>query len=139
MEDASEESTSYLDPETGEIIFVTEELRLLAGHQCGEDTADWQRELRPKIRAAMRGDRWLELPDRLDIHEWSIMEEFSRAQHSERIRKELLNVIHGAGAFVAFRSAIQRLGLEERWRQFRDKALADIARRWLEEHKLQYA
>jgi len=50
-----------------------------------------------------------------------------------------LNAIHGAGAFRAFRSAIRGLGLEQNWYQFRDQALEDIARRWLEEHKLQYA
>jgi len=92
----------------------------------------------PKIRAALESDRFLELPDRFDIHEWSIMERFSRAQNIEQIRGELLNAVHGAGAFRAFRSAIRRLGLEQSWYQFRDEALAEIARSWLEEHKLQY-
>jgi hypothetical protein len=163
LEDASDECTSYLDPETGEIILVTEEERLLAEREDleDEDTEDednedddaedddaedddsedipaWQRELIPKVRAALEGDRWLELPDHFDIHEWSIMERFSRAQNTERIRKELLNAIHGDGAFRAFRSAIRLVGLEQRWYQFRDEALADIARDWLEEHKLPY-
>jgi len=138
LEAASDDCTSYLDPETGEIILVTEEERALAEDKCWEETPAWQRELMPKIRAALEGDRWLELPDRFDIHEWSIMEGFSRAQNIERIRSELLNAIHGAGAFRAFRSAIRRLGLEQSWYQFRDEALADIARRWLEEHKLRY-
>src|SRR5215469_4418161 len=138
LEAANEECTSYLDPETGEIILVTEEERGLAENKCWEDVPDWQRELMPKILAALEGDRWLELPDRFDIHEWSIMERFSREQNIERIRKGLLNAIHGAGAFSAFRSAIRILGLEQSWYQFRDEALADIARDWLEEHKLQY-
>lgn len=92
----------------------------------------------PKIRAALESDRFLELPDRFEIHEWSIMERFSRAQNIERIRSELLNAIRGAGAFRAFRSAIHRLGIEQSWYQFRDQALEEIARSWLEEHKLQY-
>ena len=66
------------------------------------------------------------------------MERFSRAQNIEQIRGELLNAIRGAGAFRAFRSAILRLGLEQSWYQFRDEALAEVARSWLEEHKLQY-
>lgn len=137
LEAASGECTSYLDPETGEIIVVTEEERALVEDACWDETPA-QREMMPKIRAALEGDRWLELPDRFDIHEWSIMERFSRAQNIERIRSELLNAIHGAGAFRTFRSAIRRLGLEQSWYQFRDEALADIARGWLEEHKLQY-
>jgi len=110
----------------------------LAEDQRWEKAPAWQRELMPKIRAALEGDRWLELPDRFDIHEWSIMERFSRAQNIERIRSGLLHAIHGAGAFRAFRSAIQELGLEQSWYQFRDEALADIARSWLEEHQLEY-
>jgi hypothetical protein len=139
LEATSDECSSYLDPETGEIILVTEEERALAEDESWEQAPAWQRELIPKIRAALEGDRWLELPDRFDIHDWSIMERFSRAQNSERIRSGLLNAIHGAGAFRAFRSAIQGLGLEHSWFQFRDEALADIARSWLEEHKLQYS
>src|SRR5215471_10185944 len=133
LEDASDECSSYLDPETGAIILVTEEERLLAEREDPEDDDAedddaeddddqeipvWQRELIPKIRAALEGDRWLELPDRFDIHEWSIMERFSREQNIERIRKELLNGIHGAGAFSAFRSAIRIFGLEQSWYQF---------------------
>jgi Uncharacterised protein family (UPF0158) len=138
LEAASDDRSSYLDPETGEIIVVTEEERALAEDKSWEEAPAWQREMMPKIRAALEGDRWLELPDRFDIHEWSIMERFSRAQNIERIRSELLSAIHGTGAFRTFRSAIRRLGLEQSWYQFRDEALADIVRSWLEEHKLQY-
>ena len=138
LEAASDDCSSYLGPETGDIIVVTEEERALAEDECREEAPAWQCEMMPKIRAALEGDRWLELPDRFDIHEWSIMEQFSRAQNIERIRNELSSAIHGAGAFRTFRSAIRQLGLEQGWYQFRDEALADIARSWLEEHKLQY-
>ena len=138
LEAASDDCSSYLDPETGEIILVTEEDRILVEDEWGEEIPTWQREMMPKIRAALEGGRWLELPDRFDIHEWSIMEGFSRTQNIERIRSELLDANHGAGAFRAFRSAIRGLGLEQSWYQFRDEVLADIARSWLEEHKLQY-
>ena len=138
LDAASDDCTSYLDLEIGEIVVVTEEERALAEDPCWEEAPAWQREMMPKIRAALESDRFLELPDRFDIHEWSIMERFSRTQNIEQIRSELLNAIHGAGAFRAFRSAIRRLGLEQSWYQFRDEALAEIARSWLEEHKLQY-
>lgn len=90
----------------------------------------------PKVRALLASDRFLELPNRFGIHEWSIMDEFARAQDSERIRQEFLDAIHGAGAFRMFRSTIRRLRIEQSWYQFREEALAEIARNWLEEHKL---
>lgn len=68
-----DDCVSYLDPETGEIITGTEEERHLAEDEPLEDVPEWQREMLPKIRAALKSDRFLELPDRFDIHEWSIM------------------------------------------------------------------
>ena len=137
LEAVSDDSASYLDPETGEILLVTDDERALVEDGGEEAAPAWQRELIPKIRAALEDDHWLELPDHFDIHEWSIMERFSQAQNL-RIRSELLNLIHGAGAFRSFRSAIRAVGLEQSWYQFRDEALADIARQWLDEHNLQY-
>jgi hypothetical protein len=42
-----------LDPETGEIVVVTEEERALAEDPCSEEAPAWQREMMPKIRAAL--------------------------------------------------------------------------------------
>jgi uncharacterized protein UPF0158 len=138
MEITGDDCVSYLDPETGEIITVTEEERYLAEDESLEDVPEWQREMLPKIRAALESDRFLELPDRFDIHEWSIMDAFSRAQGSEQARQELLDAIHGAGAFRTFRSTIRRLGIEQSWYLFREEAVREIARNWLEEHELSY-
>ena len=138
MEALSDDCVSYLDPDSGEIITVTEEERRLAEDESLDGIPGWQREVLPKIRAVLASDRLLELPDRFDIHEWSIMEGFARGQDNDRIRQELLDAIHGAGAFRMFRSLIRRLGIEQSWYQFREKALREIARDWLEEHKLRY-
>jgi hypothetical protein len=127
-----------LDPDSGEIITVTEEERRLAEDESLDDVPEWQRDVLPKIRAVLKSDRFLELPDRFDIHEWSIMEGFARGHDNDRIRQELLDAIHGAGAFRMFRSLIRRLGIEQNWYQFREEWLAEIAREWLEEHKLPY-
>ena len=74
LEAATDECRSYLDPKTGEIITITEEERALAEEKSWEDAPAWQREMMPKVRAALESDQFLELPDRFDIHEWSIME-----------------------------------------------------------------
>jgi Uncharacterised protein family (UPF0158) len=66
------------------------------------------------------------------------MDEFAQTRDSERMREELLDAIHGAGAFRMFRSTIRRLCLENSWYKFRKEALAEIARNWLDEHKLSY-
>jgi hypothetical protein len=138
MDTCSDDSISYLDPDTGEIITVTEEDRHLIQEESPEGLPAWQRDMLPKIRAVLQSDRFLQLPDRFEIHEWSIMEEFSGTQENDRVRQELLDAIHGAGAFRAFRSAIRRLGVEQNWYQFREQAMEETARTWLEGHNLQY-
>ena len=138
MDTCSDDSICFLDPDTGEIITVTEEDRHLIQEESPEGLPAWQRDMLPKIRAVLQSDRFLQLPDRFEIHEWSIMEEFSGTQENDRVRQELLDAIHGAGAFRAFRSAIRRLGVEQNWYQFREQAMEETARTWLEGHNLQY-
>jgi hypothetical protein len=116
MEMHGENCLSFLDPDTGEIVTTTEEERRLAEEpdESLEQLPEWQHQMVRKVRAVLAGKRCLQLPNRFEIHEWSIMNEFAQAQHSERVRQELLEVIHGAGAFRMFRSTIRRLGLEKR-------------------------
>jgi hypothetical protein len=138
IESQSDESEAYLDPETGEIVLVTEDDRaLLEEDVADEDLPQWQREAMPKIREALESDRFLVLPDRFEVHEWAIMERFSQEQH-ERNRQVRIGAIHGSGAFRHFRGAVERLGLLQSWYRYRDEAIEQIARDWLEENKLAY-
>jgi hypothetical protein len=96
------------------------------------------REALPEVREALESDRFLSLPSKFDVHEWAIMDRFSRTQENDRVREELLDAIHGSGAFRMFRSTIRRLGSGQAWYQFRDRALEEIARERLDEHNLPY-
>lgn len=138
IESQSNEGEAYLDPETGEIVQVSADERALVEEGRSEDDLlDWERELIPKVREALESDRFLALPDRFEVHEWAIMERFSQEQN-ERASKVLINAIHGSGAFRHFRGAVERLGLLDAWYRYREEAIEQIARDWLEEHKLAY-
>ncbi len=138
IESQSNEGEAYLDPETGEIIQVSEDERALVEQgRSDDDLPDWQRELIPKVREALESDRFLALPGRFEGHEWEIMQRFSQEQN-EHARKMLLSAIHGSGAFRHFRNAVERLGLLDAWYRYREEAVQQIARDWLEEHKLAY-
>jgi len=138
IESQSNEGETYLDPETGEIVQVTEEDRALVEEGVtDDDLPDWQREAMPKIREALESDRFLALPDRFEVHEWAIMERFSQEQNPHA-RQTLLGAVHGSGAFRHFRGALERLGLLQSWYRYREEAIEQIARDWLEEHKLSY-
>jgi len=141
LEFASDEAVHYLDPETGEILMITKDEMEIVEEEDEEDWTHhpkWQQETLPKVRDFLNNPRALELPGKFEIHEWEIMREFAEEQENPRTRQGLLNAIHGAGAFRSFKNTLYTLGIEESWFKFREKALEQIARDWLEEHKLAY-
>ena len=140
MEMSGDESASYLNVKTGEIMLVTDELADLVEDEDldEQDLPDWQREALPKIREVLESDDFMALPGKVDIHEWAIMERFSTSQTNAVLRDELMDAIHGAGAFRRFGSAIRRLGIEDSWFAFRLSALEEIAKDWLTEHNVQF-
>ena len=90
---------SYLNPDSGEIVTVTdEERRLVEDGEHLDDVPDWQRETLPKAREALESDRFLALPGSFEIHEWSIMQQFAQSQSGHRQADELLHSLHGRGA-----------------------------------------
>ena len=118
---------------------VTDEDRALVEDDAYlDDLPDWQREALPKAREALESNRFLLLPGSFELHEWSIMERFGRERGSARQRDELVDSLHGRGAFRMFKSAIRRLGIEEEWYRFRDSAFEEIAKDWLESNGLEY-
>ena len=138
IDSLSDEWEAYLDPDTGEIITVTEEdRRLVEEGDTGDHAPEWQRETLPKIREVLESDRFLLLPDRFDVHEWAVMERFAHTRNGP-VQRDILDSLHGSGAFRNFRKTVERCGILDAWYKFRQEALEEIARNWLDEHKIQY-
>jgi hypothetical protein len=131
---------SYLNPHTGEIVTVTDEDRRLAEDEDVDEERlpEWERESLHIARAVLESGDCLALPSKFEIHEWAIMERFSNSQAHQDQRDELLDAIHGAGAFRSFRSTIRRLGIEDEWFAFRRSAFEEVAKDWLEAHEIPY-
>jgi len=132
----------FLNRETGELFSINEdetELDLTDPDFCEDDLPDWQRELVPNLREIYETDRWIALPNSFDIHAWSIMADFANSRGRSAQRTQLLEAIHGGGAFRRFKDAAARLALLEDWYTFRDAALTQIARDWLDANELEYS
>ncbi len=140
IESPSEDWHSYLNRDTGEIVTVSDdERRLVEGDESLDDVPAWQQESLPKVRDALASDRFVMLPGRFDVHEWSIMEQFARERPDSGQADALLDALHGRGAFRMFRSTLRRLGLDDDWHQFRASALEAIAKDWLHTQGIAYA
>ena len=139
LESVSHSRSAYLNIRTGEIVSLSED-ELSAAEDEDEltDYPDWQQEAIIKAHEVMSSDDYLSLPTKFDIHEWQIMEKFSRSREDPEEQRELLFRIRGSGAFRMFRDAVYRMGIEKQWSSFRDAELARIAVEWLEENGISY-
>ena len=133
------ESSSFLDLETGRIETVSHDLLREAEESGADEEPDlpaWQKQEWAIAKRIVSSDRFLKLPTKFDVHEWAIMQDFSSSVTSDRLREDLMNAIHGPGAFRHFKDKLRRHRIESAWFAFRGEALRQIALNWCEENHI---
>ena len=93
IETANEVFTYFYDTETGETVYLQDEMI----------TGERDEELEELIENSPR-DRFLRFPTKYDIHEYSIMESFIESLPPGAARQELAGSIRGRGAFRRFKN-----------------------------------
>jgi hypothetical protein len=140
MDVFSDEHTAYINRRTGELITVThEELALAEDPDAAQEAPQWQQDLLLKAREVIESEDFLPLPSKFEMHEWAIMERFARSVSDPAENDELLDALHGRGAFRRFKDALQRLELTEEWYRHREAALEEIAAEFLEANGIVYS
>src|SRR3954465_11925585 len=109
-----DESSSFLDLDTGRVEAVWNYLRGHADGAGGEepDLPAWQKQEWEIAKRIVSTDGFQQLPTKFDVHEWAIMQDFSNSVASDRVREDLLNAIHGTGAFRHFKDSLRRHQIE---------------------------
>jgi Uncharacterised protein family (UPF0158) len=121
------------------VVTVDDETAFLAEEdEPDDDWPQWQLERWAEARRVLNSDEFIALPSQFEINEWSIMKRFAESLDDARDGDDLLEAIHGKGAFRAFKILVTRMGLREAWFKFRDEALAEIAIDFLKEHGIPY-
>jgi Uncharacterised protein family (UPF0158) len=135
-----DESSSFLDLDTGRVETVSNEFLGEPDESVGEEPGfpAWQKHEFEVAKRIVSTDRFQQLPTKFDVHEWAIMRDFSNSVALERVREDLLNAIHGAGAFRHFKDTLRRHRIESAWFTFRAQALKQIALDWCEEHHIRW-
>lgn len=136
----TDESSSYLNRKTGEVVAVSdEELRAAEEGLPLEDFPEWQREPILHAKQIILGtEDFLPLPAKFKINEWEIMDRFSLSISDKALRETLYDAIRGSGAFRRFKELIHRHHLAETWGQYREEALREIAIDWCKENQIDY-
>ncbi|HXW68275.1 MAG TPA: UPF0158 family protein, partial [Dissulfurispiraceae bacterium] len=73
-----------------------------------------------------------------DVHEYEIMEEFSRSLKDKESSDALWHALKGKGAFRRFKDTVNRFGIADEWYRYRDEALKQIAITWCESQNIEY-
>jgi uncharacterized protein UPF0158 len=139
LEMSADFAMHFLDKRTGEIVMITEEeWEAAEADQLISTYPEWQREVILKAREIQKSDHFIELPDKVEIDEYELMETFAREYKDQRTSAELLRSIKGKDAFRRFKDAISDLGLWAEWNEFRAKEFEEIATEWLEDEGIPY-
>jgi hypothetical protein len=140
LEAQSNESYAFLDKRTGKVLVISDyEMRAAEDDEPLDDFPEWEQDLvaTAKEIAAETGD-YIQLPDKFDIHEYSIMERFCLSLQDAKMCDTLYGLIKGSGAFRRFKGAIHDYGIADDWYKYRDNALPEIAIEWCDENNIQF-
>ena len=133
MDMAGDEMAAYVNRKTGELITLSdEEISYAEDDDVSSFVLEWQKEMVDRAKTVLADDDYIALPDRFEIHEYSIMERFCFSVCDEQVQNALLQAITGRGAFRRFKDRIVEEDVREDWFAFRDEAHKKIAADFLE-------
>jgi hypothetical protein len=139
MEFQSDETSSYLNKRTGDVVTITDdEFRAAEDDERIEDFPEWQHEKIKTTKEILETDNYLSLPSKFDIHEYEIMERFCLSITDDEIRDSMYRSIKGSGAFRRFKEDIHRYNMAEDWYKYRKEAIKQIAIDWCEENDIEF-
>lgn len=129
FEEAMEEWGQYLNTDSGKIIAVPEGYGIANGD-------DWEE----IIAMVEEGDQFVRLPDRYELNEYRIMEEFAdfaeynlkyvSDEQAKEISDELFKALRGRGAFRRFKDTLNWYGIADEYYDYRHAAFVEYAKDW---------
>jgi len=133
----------YLNKKTGDIVEIQMEYLSIAEESEDDDDfseyEDWEQDaIREAVDVVENWGDYVELPDREEVNEYRIMENFCYSQEDDKLRNKLCHSIDGKGAFRRFRDVIIKHGIEKEWDSYKYETLCEIVCEWCEFHEIDY-
>jgi hypothetical protein len=134
-----DETFTYINTQTGEVITITrEEWRAAEDEEPLENYPDWQRENIEQAIKILEDEEgaYLDFTLRDKYHEYEIVEEFIGTLNEAEVREELFEAIQGRGAFRRFKDGIREHDVEKQWYEFKEKKIKELVIEWCAENDL---
>jgi hypothetical protein len=131
---------SFLDKETGEVHFISEDDRFALEHE-DSDPPEWQKEHLEQIKPILDNfdsERYIYLPSKFEFHEYSVMERFIASLSNPMVQDSLWSAVKGNGAFRRFKNGIQRYGIRDQWYNYREATIKQFIIDWCERENIPY-
>ncbi len=141
MEIQFEESRTFLNIKTGEIIVVTsDDLRAAEDEESFDHLPDWEQEDRKVANDVVENfENYKELPTKYELNEYEMMEDFCLTVSDQRKQDILLSLIKGKGAFRRFKDKIIDFEIEDKWYSYRDERFKQIAIEWCLDNNINFS
>jgi len=127
----------YLDEETGEVIFIPEEVSRYVEEEdknLRKELPDWQKEIVKLAQEILlkKPDRYIYIPEGPTWNGYDLMVEFAEMIEDELLREKLDIALDGKGAFRRFKNVIADYpDYREKWFKFRDEKMNKKVVEWL--------
>lgn len=82
---------------------------------------------------AIDGDKLddiIALPNRYEINEYKIINDFISTLEDSKVREQLYRTICGKGAFRRFKDFCIEIGIIDKWYRYREKTYYELAKEW---------
>ncbi len=140
MELDFDEQTTFYHPKSGKFYTISD--HAVAAVEDDESVISLQDIEKEEVEIAAdiyeNSSDYLELPDRYDINEYAMLEEFSVSVEDDKASRMLQIAIKGSGAFRRFKEMVRELGLDQEWYTFRDAQYKEVAIEWCRINELEY-
>ncbi len=129
------ESESFINLKTGNIILITNEALSIAEDGDESDCPEWMFEFVEIAKDYLaHSDDYIPVPSQDDVNEYEVMEDFIDSLANDTHIERLFTVIKGKSPFRNFKDHVKALGIENDWYQFRDARYKQFALAWCEEN-----
>lgn len=140
MEISFDEMTTYYHPKSGNFYSISNSAFAAAEDDEIVNNLDdiEDDEIKIAVDIYENGSDYLELPDKYEINEYEMLEDFSVSVEDDKASRMLQLAINGSGAFRRFKEMVHAHGLAQDWYTFRDAQYKKIAIDWCRTHGLEF-
>ncbi|NIK72082.1 uncharacterized protein UPF0158 [Paenibacillus sp. BK033] len=136
-----EDTFTYIDVTTGEVITLTrEEIRAAEDEQPLENFPEWQRENIQRAICILEDEqeKYADFTLKNDYNEYELIEEFISTLEDEEMNEALNTAIIGKGAFRRFKDKIIQFGIDKQWYTYKENKIKELVIEWCIEHDIEF-